>query len=324
MTSKRATAHLADFGGTRSRARDHDCRSGERFAQGLLHSARPRSADAEPPLRRPRGDGRLPVSRRRRGVHARRVEGELRSRRKACPSIWTSTSSESSRGAATRPPCSSIAGGGLRAAREAVFPRRRGRRAPAHAHDVRRRRGSPTRGRRRVRRGRAHGASSRRGRARCGADARISSRQGMRGASLPERSGSVHSRAMAAPRALTNLGPRRLVEEALTLDLIAFLARHGDAHLLLVRIPEGDTELELGLSAGAASAGRWTGTAPLSHRASGPPARVALGVREGASRRSGGVVAARREASALRRGRAQTGRLGRPLHGPHLDWTRAQ
>ncbi len=59
---------------------------------------------------------------------------------------------------------------------------------------------------------------------------------------------------MAAPRALTNLGPRRLVEEALTLDLISFLARHGDAHLLLVRIPEGDSELELGLSAGAASA----------------------------------------------------------------------
>ena len=59
---------------------------------------------------------------------------------------------------------------------------------------------------------------------------------------------------MAAPRAIANLGPRRLVEEALTLDLMSFLARHGDAHLLLVRIPEGDTEFELGLSAGVSSA----------------------------------------------------------------------
>jgi hypothetical protein len=59
---------------------------------------------------------------------------------------------------------------------------------------------------------------------------------------------------MAAPRAVANLGPRRLVEDALTLDLMSFLARHGDAHLLVVRIPEGDTEFELGLSAGAPSA----------------------------------------------------------------------
>ena len=60
---------------------------------------------------------------------------------------------------------------------------------------------------------------------------------------------------MAAPRALANLGPRRLVEDALALDLMSFLVRHGDAHLLLVRIPDGDTEFELGLSAGAPSAG---------------------------------------------------------------------
>jgi hypothetical protein len=60
---------------------------------------------------------------------------------------------------------------------------------------------------------------------------------------------------MAAPQALANLGPRRIAEDALTLDLGSFLAHHGDAHLLLVRIPEGDTELELGLSAGAPSAG---------------------------------------------------------------------
>jgi FHA domain len=59
---------------------------------------------------------------------------------------------------------------------------------------------------------------------------------------------------MVAPRASTSLGPRRLVEEASALDLMSFLARHGDAHLLLVRIPEGDTELELGLSAGTPSA----------------------------------------------------------------------
>jgi FHA domain len=59
---------------------------------------------------------------------------------------------------------------------------------------------------------------------------------------------------MAAPRALANLAPHRLVEDAHTLDLLSFLARHGDAHLLLVRIPEGDTEFELGLSAGAPSA----------------------------------------------------------------------
>ena len=33
------------------------------------------------------------------------------------------------------------------------------------------------------------------------------------------------------------------------------LTRHGDAHLLLVRVPEGDTEFELGLAAGESSAG---------------------------------------------------------------------
>ncbi|HTB77177.1 MAG TPA: FHA domain-containing protein [Polyangiaceae bacterium] len=60
---------------------------------------------------------------------------------------------------------------------------------------------------------------------------------------------------MTAPRALPNLGPRHLVEDAATLDLIEFLTRHGDAQLLLVRIPEDDTELELGLVAGASSAG---------------------------------------------------------------------
>lgn len=128
---------------------------------------------------------------------------------------------------------------------------------------------------------------------------------------------------MAAPRALTNLGPRRLVEEALTLDLISFLARHGDAHLLLVRIPEGDSELELGLSAGAASA--VAGPEPLPFRTGHQdPPRAWRSESEKVHRESGGVVAALREASALRRGRAQTGGFGRPLHGPHFDWTRAQ
>src|SRR5580700_2370489 len=50
----------------------------------------------------------------------------------------------------------------------------------------------------------------------------------------------------APPR---NLAPRALVEDAATLDLMDFLTRYGDAQLLLVRIPEGDTELEIGLSA---------------------------------------------------------------------------
>lgn len=60
---------------------------------------------------------------------------------------------------------------------------------------------------------------------------------------------------MAAPRGVANLRPRRLVDDALSLDLLSFLARHGDAHWLLVRIPDGDTELELGLGADALSAG---------------------------------------------------------------------
>jgi|HubBroStandDraft_5_1064220.scaffolds.fasta_scaffold63809_2 hypothetical protein len=60
---------------------------------------------------------------------------------------------------------------------------------------------------------------------------------------------------MAAPRALAHLGPRRLVEDAASRDLIEFLTHHGSAQLLLVRIPEGDTELELGLTVGAPTAG---------------------------------------------------------------------
>jgi hypothetical protein len=58
-----------------------------------------------------------------------------------------------------------------------------------------------------------------------------------------------------ATRTPANLGPRDLVEDAATLDLMEFLTRHGDAQLLLVRIPEGDTELELGLSASPPTTG---------------------------------------------------------------------
>jgi hypothetical protein len=47
---------------------------------------------------------------------------------------------------------------------------------------------------------------------------------------------------------LGDLAPKELVEDAVALDLMDFLARHGTAPLLLVRLPEGDTELQLGLS----------------------------------------------------------------------------
>jgi hypothetical protein len=56
-------------------------------------------------------------------------------------------------------------------------------------------------------------------------------------------------------RAPGNLAPRDLVEDAATFDLMEFLTRYGDAQLLLVRIPEGDTELEIGLSAAAPNTG---------------------------------------------------------------------
>jgi FHA domain-containing protein len=56
---------------------------------------------------------------------------------------------------------------------------------------------------------------------------------------------------MSISGAAANLSPRDLVEDAESLDLLGFLARYGDAQLLLVRIPEGDTELELGLGSPA-------------------------------------------------------------------------
>ena len=46
-----------------------------------------------------------------------------------------------------------------------------------------------------------------------------------------------------------NLSSEALLRDVTSLDLRAFLARHGSAPLLLVRIPPGDAELELGLAA---------------------------------------------------------------------------
>jgi hypothetical protein len=48
-----------------------------------------------------------------------------------------------------------------------------------------------------------------------------------------------------------NLKPQALVQDATSLDLRTFLARYGDAPLLLVRVSPGDTEMELGLAAAA-------------------------------------------------------------------------
>jgi hypothetical protein len=73
---------------------------------------------------------------------------------------------------------------------------------------------------------------------------------------------------MTTPRALSHLGPRSLVDDATMLDLVEFLTRYGDANLLLVRIPDGDTELELGL-AGASS--RTTGPLPFRTAHQNPP-----------------------------------------------------
>jgi hypothetical protein len=60
---------------------------------------------------------------------------------------------------------------------------------------------------------------------------------------------------MPAPKTLQNLAPAAFVREATELDLRAFLKRHGDAPLLLVRLPEDDTEIELGLKANLALRG---------------------------------------------------------------------
>jgi hypothetical protein len=51
-----------------------------------------------------------------------------------------------------------------------------------------------------------------------------------------------------------NLAPEALFKDLTSLDLRSFLARHGDELLLLVRIPQGDTDLELGLDTEAGPA----------------------------------------------------------------------
>jgi hypothetical protein len=63
---------------------------------------------------------------------------------------------------------------------------------------------------------------------------------------------------VSAPAA-KNLAPEALAQDAISLDLRSFLTRHGDAPLLLVRIPPGETELELGL------------TVPSEAQPAGPP-----------------------------------------------------
>jgi hypothetical protein len=65
-----------------------------------------------------------------------------------------------------------------------------------------------------------------------------------------------------------NLGPADLVEDITTLDLLTFVGRYGDAPFLLVRLSEGDSELELGLTATASSGSRPTTAKPLPFRTS--------------------------------------------------------
>jgi hypothetical protein len=70
-----------------------------------------------------------------------------------------------------------------------------------------------------------------------------------------------------APLAFGQLRPRRLVEEAARFGLSEFQSLYGDATMLLVRVPDGDTELELGLGLAAGSAGpRAAGPEPLPFR----------------------------------------------------------
>src|SRR5579872_4342643 len=64
-----------------------------------------------------------------------------------------------------------------------------------------------------------------------------------------------------------NLAPATLIEEVTGLTLREFLLSYGHAPLLLVRLPKGDTELELGLQGGGPSLGAGRGgTKPLPFR----------------------------------------------------------
>jgi hypothetical protein len=73
---------------------------------------------------------------------------------------------------------------------------------------------------------------------------------------------------MVNPGASKKLAPMELARDAMTLDLIGFMTRYGDAPLLLVRVEDGDEELELGLSATgpATGTGRSTIAEPLPFR----------------------------------------------------------
>ncbi len=91
---------------------------------------------------------------------------------------------------------------------------------------------------------------------------------------------------MPSLRTPPNLAPPDLLRDATTLDLLTFMACYGDAPLLLVRLPEGDTELELGLAATASSTGRTTVAKPLpfrtTHQASPTHSRRSEDARRGA------------------------------------------
>jgi hypothetical protein len=79
---------------------------------------------------------------------------------------------------------------------------------------------------------------------------------------------------MSLLRASPNLGPPDVFRDVTTLDLLTFVERYGDAPFLLVRLPESDTELELGLMATASSSQRATAAKPLPFRTthqSAPP-----------------------------------------------------
>jgi len=73
---------------------------------------------------------------------------------------------------------------------------------------------------------------------------------------------------MASSGALDNLTPAELARDAGTLDLEDFVTRYGEAPLLLVRLADGDVELELGLNANGPPTGvtRQSGSEPLPFR----------------------------------------------------------
>ncbi len=95
------------------------------------------------------------------------------------------------------------------------------------------------------------------------------------------------------------LAPQALVDDLGSLELRPFLAFHGDAPLLLVRIPPGDTDLELGLDGGP---GQPTGARPL-------PFRTTHHGAVNPSRRSRPPKAALPSPEAIREERARVGSL---------------